>query len=188
LKNRGGEAKGKDSKHVPDWQPADGLTEVKYGSVSGKWDWGLCGCATCGNRYPRLAFEVPRHELSTSRTIDVTQSASDIDRNLLTASISAYPGGFRDSDTTSILIASFQGASGTELGKGVTKPYDGRNIPKAPKGGTGLVSCQASEIVPAGTKKIVFTWKSGVASLVVEHGNRCRLNSTLPATRRNSSV
>ena len=75
LKNRGGEAKGKDSKHVPDWQPADGLTEVKYGSVSGKWDWGLCGCATCGNRYPRLAFEVPRHELSTSRTIDVTQSA-----------------------------------------------------------------------------------------------------------------
>jgi hypothetical protein len=187
LKNRGGEAEGKDSKHVPDWQPADELTEVKYGSVSGKWDWGR-GCATCGNRYLRLAFEVPRHEVSTSQTIDVTRSASDIDRTLLTASIPAYPGRFRDSDTTSILIASFQGASGTELGKGVTKPYDGRNIPKAPKGSTGLVSCQASEIVPAGTKTIVFTWKTGVSSLVVEHGNRCSLNSTLPAARRNSSV
>jgi hypothetical protein len=85
LKNRGGEGEGKDSKHVPDWQAADGLTEVKYGSVGGKWDWGLCGCATCGNRYLRLAFEVPRHELFTSQTIDVTRSASDIDRTLLTA-------------------------------------------------------------------------------------------------------
>jgi len=38
LKNRGGEAEGKDSALVPARQPDDGLTEVKYGRVTGEWD------------------------------------------------------------------------------------------------------------------------------------------------------
>src|SRR5579862_2638941 len=62
IKNGTAEAPTDDSKKVPAWGQHDGLTEVEYGSVSGEWDWGLSGCATCGKRYLRLAFEGDTHE------------------------------------------------------------------------------------------------------------------------------
>ncbi|MFZ1156802.1 MAG: hypothetical protein WAO10_03415 [Candidatus Sulfotelmatobacter sp.] len=159
IKNPGIEAEGKDSKHVPDWGPVDGLTGVKYGSASGEWDWGLSGCDKCGKRYLRLAFEGGPQELSVSQTVDVNPSAADIEKNVVTASISAYLGGFHNGDETGTLIASFQNASGKELGEIETKPYVPKELPKAEKGSTGLTLCQASGKVPASTKKIVFTGK-----------------------------
>jgi hypothetical protein len=57
------------------------------------------------------------HELAVSQTIDVSSLAGDIDKKSVTATVSAYLGGFHDSDTTRQIIASFQDASGRELGK-----------------------------------------------------------------------
>jgi hypothetical protein len=45
-------------------------------------------------------------------------------------------------------------------GKIKTAPYDTKQLPKAEKGGTGLVQCQASGQVPTGTRKTVYTWKA----------------------------
>jgi hypothetical protein len=45
IQNGNAEAEGEDEKHVPRWPQQEGFTEVRYGSVSGEWDWGLSGCA-----------------------------------------------------------------------------------------------------------------------------------------------
>jgi hypothetical protein len=160
IQNGDAEAEGEDEKHVPRWPQQEGFTEVRYGSVSGEWDWGLSGCAACGNRYLRLQFEGDTHELSVSQTIDVSSIATDIDKKTVTASISAYLGGFHDSDTTGQIIVSFQDASGSELGKIGTAAYDTKQLLKAEKGNAGLVPCEVSGQVPAGTRKIVYTWKA----------------------------
>ena len=160
LKNGGIETEGADDKHVPGWGAFEGLSGVAYGSVGGEWDWGLSGCPACGKRYLRLQFEDTVHELSVSQTVAVAPSADDIDKNTVSATISAYLGGYRESDTTGTLTASFQDASGKELGTLQTKPYDTKAIPKAESGSTGLLPCQASGSVPSGTRKIVFTWRA----------------------------
>lgn len=160
LKNGNGEIEGKDDKDVAGWGPVDGLTGVEYGSVSGEWDWGLSGCAGCGKRYLRLQFEGSTHMLSAAQTINVTASADAIDKKTVTAAASAYLGGFLNSDTTSRVIVSFQDAAGTELGTLETKPYDTAQLQKAEKGSASLTQCQVSGLVPAGTRKIVYTWKA----------------------------
>ncbi len=183
IQNGNAEAEGEDDKHVPGWPQEEGLTEVRYGSVSGEWDWDLSGCAACGNRYLRLQFEGETHELSASQTIDVASLATDIDKKTVTATVSAYLGGFRDSDTTGKVIASFQDASGTELGKIETAPYDAKQLPKADKGSTGLVPCEASGQVPAGTRKIVYTWKAsatGTSSDYLGLGDNFSLMLSVP--------
>ena len=160
LKNGGIEAEGADDKHVPGWGSLEGLFGAAYGSVGGEWDWGLSGCPACGKRYLRLTFTDTVHELSVSQTVDVAPSAEDIDKNIVTAAISAYLGGFKEADTTSTLTASFQDASGKELGKLSTNPYRASELPKAERGDTGLLLCQASGTVPSATRKIVFTWRA----------------------------
>jgi hypothetical protein len=160
LTNGGIEAEGADDQHVPGWGSLEGLTGVAYGSVGGEWDWGLSGCPACGKRYLRLQFEDAVHELSVSQTLDVAPSADDIDKNTVSATISAYLGGYKESDTTATLMAAFQDASGRELGTIQTKAYDTKEIPKAERGSTGLLPCQTSGLVPSGTRKIVFTWRA----------------------------
>lgn len=66
----------------------------------------------------------------------MTPLASDIERKTVTATVSAYPGGFLDSDTSGQVIASFLDVSGNELGKVETAPYDTKQLPR---GSTGLV-------------------------------------------------
>jgi hypothetical protein len=158
LKNGDVEAEGTDSEHVPGWGQKGGLSATAYGSVGGEWDWGLSGCPACGKRYLRLAFEAETHQLSVSQTTDVASLAADIDKNAVTADASAYLGGYIDGDTTGQVTASFQDASGQELGKIQTEPYDTAKLPKPDKGGTGLVFCHVTGKVPAGTKRIVYTW------------------------------
>jgi len=158
LKNGDVEAEGTDSEHVSGWGQKDGLSAAAYGSVGGEWDWGLSGCPTCGKRYLRLAFAADKHQLSVSQTIDVAHLAADIDKNAVTAEVSAYLGGFVDGDTTGQVTASFQDASGQELGKIQTEPYDTAKLPKPEKGGTALVFCHATGKVPSGTRRIVYTW------------------------------
>jgi hypothetical protein len=160
IKNGTAEVPTDDSKKVPAWGQHDGLTEVEYGSAASEWDWGLSGCGTCGQRYLRLAFEGDTHELSVSQTVDVAALAIEIDKKTVTATVSAYLGGFKDSDTTGQVVASFQDASGSELGKIETPPYDTKQLPKREKGSTGLTPCQASGSVSAGTRKIAYTWKA----------------------------
>lgn len=160
IKNGTAEAPTDDSKKVPAWGLHDGLTEVEYGSAASEWDWSLSGCATCGKRYLRLAFEGDTHELSVSQAVNVAALASEIDKKAVTATVSAQLGGFKDSDTTGQVIASFQDASGSELGKIESSPYDTKQLPKAEKGSTGLTPCEASGPVPAGTRKIIYTWKA----------------------------
>lgn len=158
LKNGNLEIETSDDKNVPGWAPVEGLSAVKYGSVGGEWDWGLSGCGSCGTRYARLAFEGSVHELSTSQTLDVAPAAEKIDAGKATARISAYLGGFLNSDTTSTIAVSFQDDSGKELGTLATDPVDTLQLPKAEKGSTGLTLCEKSGSVPAGTRRIVFTW------------------------------
>jgi hypothetical protein len=158
LKNGNVEADTDDSKKVPGWVAADGLAQAKYGSVSGEWDWGLSGCGACGDYYLRLAFEGGVHELSTSQTVDLTPAAADIDQGKVTAGISAYLGGFLNSDTTSVVAASFQDASGRELGTLSTDPVDLSKLEKAPKGSASLTQVEKSGAIPGQTRKIVFTW------------------------------
>ncbi len=160
LKNGTAETEGKTIEDVPAWTKVEGLQLVKYGSQGSEWDWGLSGCPTCGDHYLRLAFGESVHELSTSQTIDLLSSANEIDKQPVTAAISAYLGGFLNSSTTGQLIASFQDAAGKELGKIETTRYDTATLPKAERGSTGLVLCQASGQVPRGTRKIVFIWKA----------------------------
>jgi len=160
LKNGDVEAEGADANHVPGWGQKEGMSAATYGSTGGEWDWGLSGCATCGKRYLRLAFEGDVHELSVSQTIDVAALAGDIDKKLITAAISAYLGGYIDGDTSGQVTASFQDDSGNELAKIQTEPYDTKQLPKAEKGSTGLVLCRATGAVPPGTRKIVYTWEA----------------------------
>ena len=160
IKNGNAETEGPDEKHVPDWPVLEGFTGVKYGSVSGEWDWGLSGCASCGKRYLHLAFEGSTHELSVSQAVDVSASAQDIDKADVASSLSAYLGAFLNSDSTSIVQASFLDSSGKELAKIETQPYSTKDLPKAERGSTGLVECKTSGQVPAGTRKIVITWKA----------------------------
>lgn len=160
LKNSGIETEGADDKHVPGWGSLEGLTGATYGSVGGEWDWGLSGCPACGKRYLRLAFEDTVHELSVSQTVDVAPSADDIDKNAVSATLSAYLGGFKEADTSATLTASFRDTSGKEVGTLRTKPYDANQIPKAERGSTGLLQCQASGSVPSSTRKIIFTWRA----------------------------
>ncbi|MGO8813578.1 MAG: hypothetical protein ACLQVG_02790 [Terriglobia bacterium] len=160
LKNGNVEADTEDNKKVPDWSPADGFTVAKYGSNSGEWDWGLSGCTGCDNYYVRLAFEGKAPAPSTSQTVDVSAAAAKIDQKIVTAAISAYLGGFQNADTTSTLTASFQDAAGKELGTLQTQPVNMTQLPKAERGSTGLRLCENSGPVPAGTKKIVFTWSA----------------------------
>ncbi len=183
LKNGNAEVETNDSKKVPGWEAVEGLTVAKYGSVSGEWDWDLPGCSGCGKYYLRLQFEGTIHELATSQTVDVSSGAADIDHKPVTASVSAYLGGFRDSDKTGTVIASFQDGSGKELGTVETKPYDTKELPKAERGSTGLVQCQASAQVPVGTRKIIFTWKgksTGESSDYLALGDNFSLVLTLP--------
>ena len=140
VKNGNAEAEGADDKHVPAWGEKEGFTEESYGSVGSAWDHGLSGCTTCGKGYLRLQFESGTHELSISQTIDVSSLAADIDKKSVTASVSAYLGGFLNSDTTGTMTASFQDASGAELGKIETTPYDTKQLPKAQSGSTGPLS------------------------------------------------
>ena len=158
LKNGGIEATTTDEKKVPGWMAADGFTRAEYGSVGGEWDWGLSGCQGCGKYYARLAFDGDVHELLTSQTVDVSAGAAKIDANKVTVTISAYLGGYRDADTTSVLNASFQDVDGKELGSLVTDPVDTKALQQAAKGSTSLALCEKSGSLPAGTKKIVFTW------------------------------
>ncbi len=158
LKNGTLEAATDDAKKVPDWKPADGFTVVSYGSVGSEWDWGLSGCPSCGKQYVRLQFGDTVHELSTSQIVDISAASSDIDKGNVTADASAWLGGFQDADTTSVIEVSFQDASGKELGKFATDPVDMTKLPKPERGSTSLVLCQKSATVPAGTRKIVFTW------------------------------
>lgn len=160
LKNGTAESAGKTIEDVPGWTKAEGLQLVEYGSQGSEWDWGLSGCPTCGTHYLRLAFSESVHELSTSQTIDLSASAGEIDKQSVTATISAYLGGFLGSSTTGQVIASFQDTTGKELGKIESQRYDTAGLPKAERGSTGLVLCQASGEVPQGTRKIVFTWKA----------------------------
>lgn len=160
LTNGNAENKGATEEDVAGWARVNGLTGAEYGSEASEWDWGLSGCTGCGSRYLRLAFEGDVHELSTSQTVNVASSADEIDKGGVTASINAELGGFHNSNTTGQVLASFQDASGKELGSIETKPYDTATLPKAERGDTGLVLCQASGKVPAGTRKIVYTWKA----------------------------
>ena len=160
LQNPGAETRGKDDKDVRGWAKAEGLSDNEYGSVSGEWDWGLSGCSSCAKYYLRLEFGSGVHELVTSQTIDVAPSSAQIDKSGVTASISAYLGGFLKSATVATISASFQDAAGKELGRIETKPYDTSTLPKAQSGSTGLTLCEASGTVPVGTRKIVFTWKA----------------------------
>jgi hypothetical protein len=107
-----------------------------------------------------LEFEGSTHELSAVQTIDVSTLAAEIDKDAVKATVSAYLGGFIDSDTTGKVITSFQDASGNELAKIETAPYDTKQLTKAEKGSTGLTRCEVSGPVPSGTRKIVYTWKA----------------------------
>jgi len=158
LRNGNIEAPTQDDKKVPGWVPVDGLSEAKYGSVAGEWDWGLTGCPGCADHYLRLAFEGDVHALSTSETVDVTSAKEKIDAGKATTQLSAWLGGFLNGDTTSTLNASFQDAAGNELGTLSTDPVDMTTLPKPERGSTGLSLCQKSGAVPAGTRKIVVAW------------------------------
>jgi len=116
LKNGGVEAATSDNKKVPGWQSSSALSESEYGSQGGEWDWGLSGCSTCGKRYLRLAYEGSIREASSSQTVDVTAAAAPIDIGKVTAHLSAWLGAYLNSDTTATVEASFQDASGKELG------------------------------------------------------------------------
>jgi len=185
LKNGGGEIEGAESKDVANWKRIEGLTGAKYGSVSGEWDWGLSGCASCGTFYLRLQFDSSTQELSTSQTVDVGPSAAEIDKGNVTAKISAYLGGFLESDTSGTVSASFQDADGKELGKVETKPYETKTLPKPEKGSSGLTLCEASGAVPAGTRKIVYTWKASATGTSGDYlglGDNFSLVLSLPKT------
>jgi hypothetical protein len=158
LKNPNIELPITDPNKVPGWTDAKGLQQAVYGSVSGEWDWGLTGCTGCGKQYIRLDFEGTVHELSTSQTIDVASAADAIDKGKVTAATQAWLGAFHGADTTSTIDLSYQDAAGKELGKLATTPVDTNSLPKAQSGDTGLVLCQTKGAVPAGTRKILFTW------------------------------
>jgi hypothetical protein len=158
LKNGTLEAATEDNKEVPGWKSAPGFVVADYGSVGSEWDTGLSGCPTCGSRYARLQFGDAVHELFSSQTVDVAPASADIDKGTVTATVSAWLGGFQNSDTANILEVSFQDAAGKELGMIATDPVDTSKLPKAERGGTSLVLSQKSGSVPAGTRSIVFTW------------------------------
>ncbi len=158
LKNPSIEAPITDPNKVPGWTDAKGLQQAVYGSVSGEWDWGLTGCTGCGKQYIRLDFEGTVHELSTSQTIDISSAADAIDKGKVTAATQGWLGAFHGADTTSTIDLSYQDANGKELGILSTTPVDTNALPKAASGDTGLILCQTKGAVPAGTRKIVFTW------------------------------
>lgn len=188
LKNGSAEASTDDPKNVPAWGRLEGFDVAAYGSEGGEWDWGLSGCATCGKQYLRLQFGEGTHELSVSQTVDASSGAAEIDKGLATAAFSAYLGGFRNSDTTGQLAVSFQDASGKELGTAASKPYSSAELPKAERGDTGLVLCPASALVPAGTRKIVFTWKgqaTGDSGDYIALGDNFSLVLTVPPPPKN---
>ena len=89
-------------------------------------------------------------EPSVAQIIDVTPSASDIDKNLVYRRLSAYLG-FHNGDETGTLIASFQDSRGREPGKIETKPYLDEKLAKTEIDSTALVLCEASGPVPAST-------------------------------------
>jgi len=158
LKNPNIEAPIKDPNKVPGWTDASGLQQAVYGSVSGEWDWGLTGCAGCGKQYLRLDYEGTVHELLTSQTVDVNPAADQIDKGKIRAAASGWLGGFHGADTTSVVELTFQDASGKPLGTLATSPVNMNGLPKAQSGDTGLLLCKTDGVVPAGTRKIVFTW------------------------------
>jgi hypothetical protein len=183
LKNGALEAATEDNKKVPDWKSAPGFSVNDYGSVGSEWDTGLSGCAVCGTRYARLQFGDVVHELSTSQTIDVAPVSADIDKGNITATVSAWLGGFQNADTANLLEVSFQDAAGKELGKLATTPVDTAKLPKAERGGTSLVLSQISGAVPAGTRSIVFTWDgkaSGVSGDYLALGDNFSLVLSKP--------
>jgi hypothetical protein len=143
---------------VPGWSPANGFEVAKYGSFSGEWDSGRSGCADCGKYYLRLAFAGTARGPSTSQTVEVSSAATEIDHGKVTATVSAYLGGYIKSDTTSVLMASFRDAAGKELGTLRTRGVDTSELPEPKSGSAGLRRCEASGRVPVGTRKIIFTW------------------------------
>jgi len=160
LKNGNAEASAPDQHKVPGgWQLMEEFTVATYGSVSGEWDWGLSGCADCGKSYVRLQFQ-DKKEIATSQTADIASSAEAVDAGKVSATIQAFLGGFLESDTTSVISASFLDSKGAELGSMETDPIDVAKLPKATSGSTGLSPCQKTGIVPAGTRSIVFAWKA----------------------------
>jgi hypothetical protein len=98
-----------------------------------------------------LDFVGGTREPSVAQAIDVTSSASDIDKNLVYRRLFAYRGGFHNGDETGTLIASFQDSRGREPGKIETKPYQDEELAKTEIDSTALVLCEASDPVPAST-------------------------------------
>src|SRR6185437_10769336 len=148
------------SKQVPGWQSIEGFSVDKYGSVGSEWDYGLSGCPSCKDYYLRLEFEGSVHELSTSQKVNIAVAASQVDAGEVKATISAYLGAFIGADTSSEIIAVYQDASGKELGRTTTQQYNTNTLAKAEKGSTGLILCEASGMVPVGTRTIVYIWKA----------------------------
>lgn len=158
LANGGIEAVTEDNKKVPGWSLSDALSEAAYGSEGGEWDWGLSGCPTCSKHYLRLAFSSAVHDATSSQTVDVSPASAQIDAGKVTAQLSAWLGAFLNSDTTATVEVSFLDASGKVLGTLSTDTLDTSKLPKAPSGSTGLQLCQKSGPVPAGTRKMVYTF------------------------------
>ena len=88
----------------------------------------------------------------------MTSAAGPIDSGKVTAHLSAWLGAFLNADTTATVEASFQDASGKELGTLATDPIDTTKLPKAERGSTGLALCEKSGAVPQGTRQIVYTF------------------------------
>lgn len=162
LKNGDGEAVTDDAHTVPGWPKLDDLTYATYGGIGGEWDHGLSGCKNCGKQYLRLEF-MDKKESSASQTLDVASAAEEIDTSKVMAAISGYLGAYIDSDTTTLIHASFEDKDGKELATISTEPVNTATLPKAERGSTGLSLVQKKGPVPAGTRKIVYTWTARAA-------------------------
>ena len=169
LANGNAEAVASDAAKPPGWKPVEGFEVDRYGAVGGEWDNGLSGCAECKSQYLRLAFQAEATELATSQVVNVASIATQIDAGGVGAHVSAYLGGFSDSDTSGEVIAIFDDAAGKELARISTQPYNTSRLPKPPRGDTSLVLCEASAKVPAGTRSIVYVWKGEAKGTSADH-------------------
>ena len=136
IKNGTAEAPTDDSKKVPAWGLHDGLTEVEYGSAASEWDWSLSGCATCGKRYLRLAFEGDTHELSVSQAVNVAALASggrSTRRRWRQRRFRPNWAGSRYSDTTGQVIASFRMLQAASWERSNPRPMTPNSFPKRRK-------------------------------------------------------
>lgn len=137
-------------------QPDAQVSSESYGGVAGEWDEGIVGAPEGGSRYFRLSFQNTQRESTLTQTVDVAPLAKTVDAGKVEAKVSGHVGGMLKSDSTVVLVASFQDGEGKELGTLETKPTDSAALPKPEAGSASLVAVENTGTVPAQTRRIVF--------------------------------